>query len=213
MRRRDLLTSYSLIVLADQLPAAQAPTTITPRMRRQFDRIAPPENQRARAAALNEPNMGLVDLKCDVFVAGGGVAGVCAAISAARHGAKVVLVQDRSRLGGNSSSEVKMHIVGADSHRGRPGWRESGLIEELRLEDAVNNPQRCWEMWDFLLYDKVVSEPLGGAHRDHVAMAQNLKKALQEALKQLSGLSTSELLAARYERLMSYGRYKEQPVK
>jgi hypothetical protein len=52
-----------------------------------------------------------------------------------------------------------MHIVGADSHRGRPGWRESGLIEELRLEDAVNNPQRCWEMWDFILYDKVVSEP------------------------------------------------------
>ncbi len=62
------------------------------------------------------------------------------------------------------------------------------------------------------LVDKVVSEPLGGAHRDHVAMAQNLKKALQEALKQLSGLPTSELLAARYERLMSYGRYKEQPV-
>src|SRR5574343_335107 len=52
----------------------------------------------------------------------------------------------------------------------------------------------------------------GGAHRDHVAMAQNLKKALQDALKQLSGLSTSELLAARYERLMSYGRYKEQAV-
>ncbi len=63
------------------------------------------------------------------------------------------------------------------------------------------------------LVDKVVNEPLGGAHRDHVAMAQNLKKALQDALKQLSGLSTSELLAARYERLMSYGRFKEQPAK
>ena len=62
------------------------------------------------------------------------------------------------------------------------------------------------------LVDKVVNEPLGGAHRDHAAMAQNLKKALQDALKQLSALSTSELLAARYERLMSYGRYKEQPV-
>jgi acetyl-CoA carboxylase carboxyl transferase subunit alpha len=62
------------------------------------------------------------------------------------------------------------------------------------------------------LIDKIVSEPLGGAHRDHAAMAQNLKKALQEALKQLSGLSTAELLATRYERLMSYGRYKEQPV-
>jgi acetyl-CoA carboxylase carboxyl transferase subunit alpha len=62
------------------------------------------------------------------------------------------------------------------------------------------------------LIDKIVSEPLGGAHRDHPAMAQNLKKALQDALKQLSGLSTADLLATRYERLMSYGRFKEQPV-
>mgnify|MGYP001765387759 CR=1 FL=1 len=62
------------------------------------------------------------------------------------------------------------------------------------------------------LVDKVVSEPLGGAHRDHVAMAQNLKKALQDALKQVSGLSPSELLEQRYERLMSYGRFKEQAV-
>lgn len=62
------------------------------------------------------------------------------------------------------------------------------------------------------LIDKVVSEPLGGAHRDHAAMAQNLKKALQDALKQLAALSTTELLATRYERLMSYGRFKEQAV-
>ena len=62
------------------------------------------------------------------------------------------------------------------------------------------------------LIDKIVSEPLGGAHRDHPAMAQNLKKALQDALKQISGLSTADLLATRYERLMSYGRFKEQPV-
>ncbi len=62
------------------------------------------------------------------------------------------------------------------------------------------------------LIDKIVNEPLGGAQRDHAAMAQNLKKALQDALKQLSGLSTAELLATRYERLMSYGRYKEEPV-
>lgn len=62
------------------------------------------------------------------------------------------------------------------------------------------------------LVDKIVHEPLGGAHRDHAAMAQSLRKALQDALKQLSGLSTAELLAARYERLMSYGRFKEQAV-
>ena len=63
------------------------------------------------------------------------------------------------------------------------------------------------------LIDRIVSEPLGGAHRDHPAMAQTLKKALQDALKNLSGMSTAELLAARYERLMSYGRYKEQDVR
>lgn len=87
------------------------------------------------------------------------MAGVCAAVSAARHGAKVILCQDRSRLGGNASSEVKMHMVGTDCLGRRPGWRESGLIEEFRLDDAVNNPQRCWELWDLLLYDKVKSEP------------------------------------------------------
>jgi hypothetical protein len=103
--------------------------------------------------------MALLELRTDILVAGGGLAGVCAAMSAARNGAKVVLVQDRSRLGGNSSSEVKMHVVGSNSHKSRPGWREGGLIEELRLDDAANNPQRCWELWDLLLYDKVISEP------------------------------------------------------
>jgi len=62
------------------------------------------------------------------------------------------------------------------------------------------------------LVDKIISEPLGGAHRDHAAMAQNLKKALQDALKQVSGMPTEQLLATRYERLMSYGRFKEQAV-
>ncbi|WP_265948347.1 acetyl-CoA carboxylase carboxyltransferase subunit alpha [Dechloromonas sp. A34] len=62
------------------------------------------------------------------------------------------------------------------------------------------------------LIDKIVNEPLGGAHRDHAAMAQSLKKALQDALKQFSGQSASELVATRYERLMSYGRFKEQAV-
>lgn len=151
MNRRDLLAAfpfagYSVMVRA-QAPPPQ----------RDFRQIAPPAS--ARKPSPVEPHMALVDLKTDVMVAGGGLAGVCAAISAARHGAKVVLVQDRSRLGGNSSSEVKMHVVGANSHKSRPGWREGGLIEELRLEDAVNNPQRCWELWDTLLYDKVVSEP------------------------------------------------------
>ncbi|MDX1982751.1 MAG: FAD-dependent oxidoreductase [Bryobacteraceae bacterium] len=159
MNRRDLLSAfgggYSLVVLADRLPAAQ--TASTEDIRRAMDRVVPAKPL-ARVTP-NEPNMTLVDLETDVLVAGGGLAGVLAAVSAARHGAKVVLVQDRSRLGGNSSSEVKMHVVGANHHKSRPGWREGGLLEEFRLDDAIHNPQRCWEMWDLLLYDKVVSAP------------------------------------------------------
>ena len=53
------------------------------------------------------------ELQADVVVAGGGLAGVCAAVSAARHGCTVILVQDRPVLGGNASSEIRMGIVGA----------------------------------------------------------------------------------------------------
>lgn len=62
------------------------------------------------------------------------------------------------------------------------------------------------------LIDRIINEPVGGAHRDHRAMAQSVKKSLQEALKQLAGLSTSELIERRFERLMSYGRFKEQTL-
>lgn len=99
------------------------------------------------------------NLVTDFVVVGGGLAGVCAALAAARNGAKVVLVQDRSVLGGNASSEVKMHIVGADCHGTRPGARESGIIEELKLEDAARNPHRSYSQWDLLLYEKVILEP------------------------------------------------------
>lgn len=98
------------------------------------------------------------ELSTDFVVVGGGLAGVCAAIAAARNGAKVVLIQDRSVLGGNASSEVRMHVVGADVHGRRPGARESGLIEELRLEDAYRNPHRSYSQWDLLLYEKVTAE-------------------------------------------------------
>lgn len=98
-------------------------------------------------------------LETDVVVIGGGMAGVCAALAAARNGAQVILVQDRSVLGGNASSEVRMHIVGADNHGARKDTdaRESGIIEEMRLEDAVWNPARCANLWDVMLYEKVLN--------------------------------------------------------
>ena len=59
------------------------------------------------------------------------------------------------------------------------------------------------------LIDKIVSEPLGGAHRDPVAMAQSLKKALQDALRSLANKGVDELIEARFDRLMDYGKFKE----
>ncbi|WP_424194837.1 acetyl-CoA carboxylase carboxyltransferase subunit alpha [Ampullimonas aquatilis] len=62
------------------------------------------------------------------------------------------------------------------------------------------------------LVDKIVSEPLGGAHRDPKQMAGMLKRALAESLRQVSGMKPKELIARRHERLMSYGKFKEMGV-
>jgi acetyl-CoA carboxylase carboxyl transferase subunit alpha len=59
------------------------------------------------------------------------------------------------------------------------------------------------------LVDKIISEPLGGAHRDYPAMMQTMKKALQDSLNQVQSMAPGELLQARFNRLMSYGKFKE----
>ena len=59
------------------------------------------------------------------------------------------------------------------------------------------------------LIDKIVNEPLGGAHRDYPAMMQTMKKTLQESLKQVQSQPIDNLLQSRFNRLMSYGKFKE----
>ena len=91
----------------------------------------------------------------DFCVVGGGLSGMCAALAAARHGTRVALVQDRPVLGGNASSEIRMWICGA---RGTNN-RETGLIEEIHLENMYRNPTRNYSLWDSVLYEKVRLEP------------------------------------------------------
>ena len=93
----------------------------------------------------------------DVCVIGGGIGGMFAAISAARNGAKVVLMHDRPVLGGNASSEVRMWISGAGT-RVRD-LQETGILEELLLENMHRNPKRNYSIWDSILYEKVRFEP------------------------------------------------------
>ena len=98
----------------------------------------------------------------DLAVIGGGMAGICASIAAARLGLKVALINDRPVLGGNASSEIRVPIGGAD-HDFR--WaRESGIIEELRIEDRFRNHApivsgKTNSIWDMVLWEWATREP------------------------------------------------------
>ncbi len=97
----------------------------------------------------------VIEHETDLCVVGGGMAGLCAALAAARHGTRVTLIQDRPVLGGNASSEIRMWICGA---RG-PDNKETGLLEELMLDNYHRNPELRYPLWDSVLYDAAVSEP------------------------------------------------------
>ena len=100
-------------------------------------------------------------LYTDLIVVGGGMAGTCTAITAARNGIKVVLVQDRPVLGGNGSSEVRLWVLGATSHLGNNNrWaREGGVIDEILVENLFRNKEGNAIIFDTILLEKVVAEP------------------------------------------------------
>ncbi|MBO6263215.1 MAG: FAD-dependent oxidoreductase [Clostridia bacterium] len=93
-------------------------------------------------------------LKCDLCVVGGGIAGISAAITAARSGIKVVLIHERPVFGGNASGEIRMWICGVKNYE----YRETGLNEEINLENFYYNPTKNYNLWNALLYNKVKSE-------------------------------------------------------
>ncbi|TNJ42399.1 FAD-dependent oxidoreductase [Tamlana fucoidanivorans] len=94
----------------------------------------------------------------DVAVIGGGAAGICAAVAAARNGSKTVLVQDRPVLGGNASSEMRVHLNGVNNIKGK-AERETGIIEEILLHNRFENEQESFPVFDHVMYDFVVREP------------------------------------------------------
>lgn len=96
--------------------------------------------------------------KYEVVVIGGGMAGVCAAIASSRNGARTALIQDRPMLGGNASSEIRMHICGATHHGKRENARETGILEEILLENRARNPQHSFSEFDTILWEKVKEE-------------------------------------------------------
>ncbi|MVA74442.1 FAD-dependent oxidoreductase [Auraticoccus sp. F435] len=98
-------------------------------------------------------------VRSDVVVVGGGLAGVCAAIGAARQGATVSLVQNRPVLGGNSSSEIRVWVCGATAHGVQPYARETGVMGELFVENQFTNPEGNPYYWDLTVLEAVRAEP------------------------------------------------------
>ena len=92
--------------------------------------------------------------EADFCVVGGGLAGMCAAIAAARAGKSVVLMQERPVLGGNASSEIRMWICGAQGENNR----ETGIVEEINLESLYRNPYKIYSVWDSILFGVVKNE-------------------------------------------------------
>jgi len=86
------------------------------------------------------------------------MAGLCAALSSARHGAKTALIHARPMLGGNASSEIRIHISGADQSLRQSQYAESGLVYELMLANKAVNDNFSYSIWDMTLFDAAQKE-------------------------------------------------------
>ncbi|MGV8979729.1 FAD-dependent oxidoreductase [Clostridium sp.] len=97
----------------------------------------------------------IIEKDYDVVVVGGGISGICAAISAARHGSRTALIQNRNVLGGNASSEIRVDICGASRNGKIPNVSETGIVMELLLANRERNPQNSFSVFDSVLWEKV----------------------------------------------------------
>lgn len=133
----------------------------------------------------------------EFVVIGGGLAGSCAAIAAARLGVKTALVQDRPVLGGNASSEVRVALLGAGDKN--PWAEETGIISEYMTEERAHNHEWIFEgsansITDLVLLELVRCEPnislflntsvraVEMAGRDHITAVHAVQLATEKTL-------------------------------
>ena len=84
-------------------------------------------------------------------------------------------------------------------------WRSAEKAPDAAEALAITAPR----LKDLELIDRVVNEPIGGAHRDPRVMARLLRRALGDSLRQLQGMTADQLIEQRVQRVMSYGRFQE----
>ncbi|MCW2166158.1 FAD dependent oxidoreductase [Microbacterium hydrothermale] len=137
----------------------------------------------------------------DVVVVGGGLAGVSAAIAAARLDRRVALINNRPVLGGNSSSEVRVWVCGATAHGNQRWARENGIIGELYLENQYRNPDGNPIHWDDVVLDAVRAEPNISLHlntdvRDVVASGPEGARRIESVTGWTMGAETETTFVA-----------------
>ncbi len=88
-------------------------------------------------------------------------------------------------------------------------WKNADMAATAAETLSITAPR----LKSFDLIDRIIPEPVGGAHRDPATLMHAVKTALEETLASLQKQPIDALLKTRYQRLMSYGRYKDNPVK
>ncbi len=88
-------------------------------------------------------------IKAELCVIGGGIAGINVALTASRLGVKTILIHERPVLGGNASGEIRMWVCGVKDY----AYKETGIGEEINLENFYFNPTKNYNLWDALLYN------------------------------------------------------------
>lgn len=122
-----------------------------------------------------------MEVSYDLVVVGGGLSGLCCAIASARNGCRTALIHNRPVLGGNASSEIRMHVCGAAGlYCSRPNARETGIIEELLLENKRRNPTHSFTIFDSILWEKAKAEPALDLYLNcHVFDVHSLENTIQ----------------------------------
>ena len=138
-------------------------------------------------------------LHFDLTVIGGGVAGIAAAVAAARNGLSVALINDRSVLGGNGSSEIGVPISGAchSNHNAAIYAKEGGIVEEIRMKKArlMDEGGWSWEAcWDAVYFDIIYSEKNISLFLNTLALGAEKRSSRITAVKARHLISEEEIL-------------------
>jgi len=138
-------------------------------------------------------NFELKKLSYDLVVAGGGFSGICAAVTASRLGLKTAIINNRGYMGGNAGVEAAVSVNGATgTSEFNLFSRETGIVEEILLENLHRNPESNRFIWDAVLNDKLLAEKNLDVFRDCTVCGAEVKEGIIKTIRALSSVCETE---------------------